>query len=81
MAHFRGVHSLWSDISVPIGGGHSAIHKKVADKTFASGNLASNPSDMQRWKPWEVAREIYNATKLGPALPPFARIVRTTVPK
>ena len=30
MAHFRGVHSFRSEIPVPIGGGHSAIHKKVA---------------------------------------------------
>ena len=132
----------------------------VADKTFASGNLASNPSDMQRWnrallnatllprksleeiftvaplssgakaiyasgwfvepggpiwhggalagygtvnmlvpatghaivllgntqpggrwKPWEVAREIYNTAKLGPTLPAFLPIIHTTVPQ
>lgn len=33
------------------------------------------------WMPWEVAREIYNATGLGPALPPYLPIVGTTVPK
>lgn len=31
------------------------------------------------WKPWEVAREIYNATGLGPELPPFLPIVGTTL--
>jgi len=31
------------------------------------------------WRPWDVAREIYNATGLGPALPPFLPIVGTTL--
>jgi CubicO group peptidase (beta-lactamase class C family) len=43
------------------------------------GNTSGAPS--ARWKPWEVAREIYNAAGLGPALPPFLPIVGTTVPK
>jgi D-alanyl-D-alanine carboxypeptidase len=32
------------------------------------------------WKPWDIAREIYNATGLGPALPAFLPIVGTTLP-
>jgi len=43
------------------------------------GNTAGAPSGP--WKPWEVAREIYNAAGLGPALPAFLPIVGTTVPK
>jgi CubicO group peptidase (beta-lactamase class C family) len=35
-----------------------------------------------RWKPWEVAREIYNEISLGPALPAFSpRVLTTAVPK
>jgi len=144
----------------PDGKGWRPAPLTEADKTFASGNLASNPSDMQRWdrallnatllprksleemftaarlssgaktiyasawfiepngaiwhggaleghgtanvlvpatghaivllgntapggpwKPWEVAREIYNAAKLGPSLSPFLPISHTTVPQ
>jgi len=32
------------------------------------------------WRPWEVAREIYNATGLGPRLSEFMPIRRTTLP-
>jgi CubicO group peptidase (beta-lactamase class C family) len=40
------------------------------------GNTAPGP----RWEAWEVARELYNATGLGPALPEFLPIVGTTLP-
>jgi CubicO group peptidase (beta-lactamase class C family) len=43
--------------------------------------LLGNMGPGKRWKPWEVAREIYNTAKLGPALPAFMPIVATTVPK
>lgn len=43
------------------------------------GNTAGAPNGP--WKPWEVAREIYNAAGLGPALPAFLPIVGTTAPK
>jgi CubicO group peptidase (beta-lactamase class C family) len=42
--------------------------------------LLGNTAPGDRWKPWEVAREIYNTAKLGPALPAFLPIVLTTVP-
>ena len=33
-----------------------------------------------KWKSQETARAVYNATGLGPAIPPLAKIVRTTRP-
>ena len=42
--------------------------------------LLGNTEPGKRWKPWEVAREIYDATGLGPMLPPFTPIIRTTLP-
>ncbi len=50
----------------------------------ASGHaivMLGNTSPSPRWKPWEVAREIYNEAKLGPALPQFMPIIGTTLPK
>lgn len=47
----------------------------------ASGHaitLLGNTAPGGRWKPWEVARKIYNAASLGPALPEFLPRVRTT---
>ena len=47
----------------------------------ASGHaitLLGNAQPGHRWKPWEVAREIYNAAALGPTLPEFLPRVRTT---
>jgi len=43
----------------PDGKGWKPAPLAEADKTFASGNLASNPSDMQRWD-----RALLNATLL-----------------
>jgi CubicO group peptidase (beta-lactamase class C family) len=50
----------------------------------ASGHaitLLGNTAPRTRWKPWEVAREIYNTAGLGPALPAFLPIITTTAPK
>lgn len=51
----------------------------------ASGHaitILGNTVPGSRWKPWEVAREIYNEISLGPALPPFSpRVLTTAVPK
>jgi len=43
--------------------------------------LLGNTGPKERWKPWEVAGEIYNAAKLGPALVPFLPLMPTTVPQ
>jgi D-alanyl-D-alanine carboxypeptidase len=43
--------------------------------------MLGNTAPGMRWKPWEVAREIYNEAKLGPALPQFMPIIGTTLPK
>lgn len=42
--------------------------------------LLSNTSPSDRWKPGDIAREIYNAAKLGPPLPPLLPRTRTTAP-
>ena len=50
----------------------------------ASGHamvLLGNTHPGERWRPWDVAREIYNEAKLGPPLSPFMPIVHTTVQK
>jgi hypothetical protein len=50
----------------------------------ASGHamvLLGNTHPGDRWRPWEVAREIYNEAKLGPTLLAFMPIVTTTVSK
>lgn len=47
----------------------------------ASGHaitLLGNTMPGGRWKPWEVAREIYNTASLGPTLPEFLPRVPTT---
>jgi CubicO group peptidase (beta-lactamase class C family) len=41
--------------------------------------LLGNTAPKERWKPWEVAGEIYNAAKLGPALAAFLPLMGTTV--
>ena len=43
--------------------------------------LLSNTAPSEKWKPQDVAREIYNAAALGPALPSLLPRVRTTAPK
>jgi len=43
--------------------------------------MLGNTAPGTRWKPWEVAREIYNEAKLGPPLPQFMPIIRTTLPQ
>ena len=43
--------------------------------------LLGNTAPRTRWKPWEVARDIYNEAKLGPPLREFAPIIATTLPK
>ncbi len=43
--------------------------------------LLGNTRPFGRWKPWEVAREIYNTLGLGPTLSAFRPIVSSTVPK
>lgn len=42
--------------------------------------LLSNTPPNDRWKPEDVALEIYNAAALGPKLPPLLPVVRTTAP-
>lgn len=49
-------------------------------RTGHAVTILSNSQPTKNWKPEEVAREIYNASGLGPALPPFQRRVRTTKP-
>lgn len=49
----------------------------------ASGHaitLLSNTAPSERWKPGDVARDVYNAASLGPTLPPLVPRVRTTAP-
>ena len=43
--------------------------------------LLSNTPQNDRWKPADVAVEMYNAAALGPKLPPLLKRVRTTVPQ
>jgi len=43
--------------------------------------LLSNTLQNDRWKPADVALEMYNAAALGPKLPPFLKRVRTTAPQ
>jgi hypothetical protein len=44
--------------------------------------LLGNTAPGERWKPWEVAREIYNEISLGTALTEFSpRVVTTAVQK
>ncbi|MFI5019791.1 MAG: serine hydrolase domain-containing protein [Dongiales bacterium] len=48
----------------------------------ASGHamvLLGNTHPGDRWRPWDVAREIYNEAKLGPAMSAFLPIIATTV--
>lgn len=50
---------------------------------MASGHaitLLGNTRPGDRWKPWEVAREIYNAASLGPPLPEFLPRAVSTAP-
>jgi CubicO group peptidase (beta-lactamase class C family) len=50
----------------------------------ASGHaivLLGNTVPHGRWKPWDVAREIYNALALGPAMAAFEPMRATTLPK
>jgi D-alanyl-D-alanine carboxypeptidase len=42
--------------------------------------LLSNTGPSDKWKPFETARELYNAAKLGAALPPLLPRVRMTAP-
>jgi Beta-lactamase len=42
--------------------------------------LLSNTPQNDRWKPADVALEMYNAASLGPKLPPLIKRVRTTLP-
>jgi hypothetical protein len=41
--------------------------------------LLGNTHPGDRWRPWDVAREIYNEAKLGPAMSAFMPIIATTV--
>ena len=43
--------------------------------------LLGNTAPKKRWNPWDVARDIYNEAKLGPALSPFLPLMPTTVPQ
>lgn len=50
----------------------------------ASGHaitLLGNTVPHGRWKPWDVAREIYNGLALGPAMAAFEPMRATTLPK
>jgi hypothetical protein len=49
----------------------------------ASGHaitVLGNTKPGERWKPWGLAREIYNAASLGPTLPDFLPPVKTPAP-
>jgi CubicO group peptidase (beta-lactamase class C family) len=49
----------------------------------ASGHaitILANTKPGERCKPWELAREIYNAASLGPMLPEFLPPIKTTAP-
>lgn len=43
--------------------------------------LLGNTAPGERWQPWIVAREIYNAAKLGPTLAEFQPLSHTSVPQ
>jgi CubicO group peptidase (beta-lactamase class C family) len=61
-------------------GGYGTVNALVPSTGHAIV-LLGNTTPGERWKPWEVAREIYNTTKLGPTLPDFLPLALTTVPQ
>jgi CubicO group peptidase (beta-lactamase class C family) len=48
--------------------------------TGYASTLLSNTPQNDRWKPADIALEMYNAASLGPELPPLLPRVRTTAP-
>ena len=70
---------IWHGGELPGYGAANVLVPASGHALVLLGNARGAPDGP--WKPWEVAREIYNAAKLGPALPAFAPIVGTTVQK
>jgi D-alanyl-D-alanine carboxypeptidase len=52
----------------------------VVPATGHSIVIFGNTGTSERWAPTELARQIYNAAELGPALPPFVARVLPTLP-
>jgi D-alanyl-D-alanine carboxypeptidase len=59
--------------------GYGTVNMLIPQSACAV-TLLSNSKPGDRWRPQAAARDVYNAARLGPPLPPLAPVVFTTVP-